>query len=70
MIAGFSERNRDPDDRWLKPWDFVSEGGRELMGRCVVVEDTVDALLIKISCYCGCMLVFEVGSFCQFREND
>ena len=53
--------NRDTDVRWLKPLDFVEYGGREGIGRCVVVEDTMDSPLGTITRDGG--LYSEVG-FC------
>ena len=41
--------DRDTYARWLKPWDFVEDGGRQGIVRCVVVEDTMDAPLGTIT---------------------
>ena len=51
--------NKDPYDRRLKPRDFVADGGREGIVRCVVSEDTMDALLGTINC--DAELYLEVG---------
>ena len=45
--------NRDPDARGLKPWYFVADGGIEVIAICVVVEDTMYALLGIINCAAG-----------------
>ena len=39
-------KNRDPYARWFKPRYFVADGGKELIGRCVVAEDTMDSPLV------------------------
>ena len=49
MITGLSNKNRDPDARWSKPRDFVPDGGREGIGICIVVEDTMEAPLGTIT---------------------
>ena len=41
--------NRDPYASWLKPWDFVADDGIEVIGRCLVVEDTMYATLITMN---------------------
>ena len=45
----FPKENRDSDARWLKPWYFLADGGKELIVGCVVSEDIMDASLVTIT---------------------
>ena len=40
--------NRYPDAIWLKPWDFVADGGKEEIVIYLVAEDIMYAPLGKI----------------------
>ena len=53
MIVGLSAQNVDPDSRWLKPWEFVADSGKEGIGIWVFVEDTMDSMLGTITCAAG-----------------
>ena len=53
LFQACTKENRDLYARWLKPWDFVADDGREVIGICIVVEATIGALLGKITHYSG-----------------
>ena len=59
MVAGFSDRKQRSRCQIVEPLDFVAYGGREVIGRCVVAEDTMDDPLGKITRAAGLQL--DVG---------